>query len=72
MKFKSDIDIDFGDRTQALNLLGHHPAGIFKDGHLTKHNTGIYVTDIPVDPFTGIASQIILKPGIHRTTRSII
>lgn len=56
MKFKSDIDIDFGDRTQALNLLRHHPAGIMRDGVLVKHNTGVYVTDIPTDPFTGIAS----------------
>ena len=56
MKFKSDIDIDFGDRTQALNLLRHHPAGIIRDGELVKHNTGVYVTDIPIDPFTGTAS----------------
>jgi hypothetical protein len=56
MKFKSDIDIDFGDRTQALNLLQHHPAGIIRDGALIKHNTGVYVTDVPIDPFTGIAS----------------
>jgi hypothetical protein len=56
MKFKSDIDIDFGDRTQALNLLRHHPAGIIRDGELIRHNTGVYVTDIPTDPFTGIAS----------------
>ena len=56
MKFKSDIDIDFGDRTQALNLFEHHPAGIMRDGELIKHNTGVYVTDIPTDPFTGIAS----------------
>jgi len=56
MKFKSDIDIDFGDRTQALNLLRHHPAGIVRDGKLVKHNTGVYVTDIPTDPFTGTAS----------------
>ena len=58
MKFKSDIDIDFGDRTQALNLLPHHPAGIMRDGVLIKHNTGVYATDIPTDPFTGIASIV--------------
>lgn len=55
MKFRSDIDIDFGNRTQALNLLKHRPAGIIRDNQLVKHNTGIYVTDIPVDPFTGVA-----------------
>jgi len=56
MKFKSDIDIDFGDRTQALTLLKHIPASILRDDKLVKHNTGIYVTDIPVDPFANIAS----------------
>jgi hypothetical protein len=56
MKFKSDIDIDLGDRTQALAVLDHVPASILRDGELVKHNSGIYVTDIPVDPFTGQAS----------------
>ena len=56
MKFESDIDIDFGDRTQALDLLEHIPASILRDGNLIKHNTGVYVTDIPQDPFTGMAS----------------
>jgi hypothetical protein len=56
MKFKSDIDIDFGDRDAALRHLRHTPAGIVRDGKLIKHNTGVYATDIPTDPFTGIAS----------------
>lgn len=56
MKFQSDIDIDLGDRTQALAHIGHVPASILRDGRLVKHNSGIYVTDIPVDPFTGQAS----------------
>jgi len=56
MKFKSDIDIDFPNRDAALKLLRHHPAGIIRDGKLIKHNSGIYVTEIPVDPFTGVAS----------------
>ena len=56
MKFSSDIDIDLGDRTQALAHISHVPASIVRDGRLVKHNSGIYVTDIPVDPFTGQAS----------------
>lgn len=56
MKFTSDIDIDFADRSQILNLIRHHPAGIVRDGRLIKHNTGVYVTDVPTDPFSGIAS----------------
>jgi hypothetical protein len=56
MKFSSDIDIDFADRALALKFLKHHPASIVRDGKLTRHSTGIYVTDIPMDPFTGVAS----------------
>lgn len=56
MKFTSDIDIDFGDRTEILDLIKHHPASIQNDGRLQKHNTGVYFTDIPTDPFLGIAS----------------
>lgn len=53
MKFKSDIDIDFADREQALRLLDVIPASIIRDGKLTRHNTGVYATDIPVDPVAG-------------------
>ena len=56
LKFKSDIDIDFADRQQVLDLLNVTPASIIRDGKLTKHNTGVYATDIPVDPFVGSAS----------------
>ena len=56
MKFKSDIDIDFADREQALAVLDTTSASIIRDGKLVKHNTGVYVTEIPVDPFTGYAS----------------
>jgi hypothetical protein len=56
MKFRSDIDIDFGDRTQILELIKSTPASIQRDGKLIPHNTGVYVTPIPVDPLVGIAS----------------
>ena len=56
MKFQSDIDIDFADRQQVLDLLNVTPASIIRDGKLTRHNTGVYATDIPVDPFSGSAS----------------
>lgn len=56
MKFNSDVDIDFANREQALAVLETIPASIIKDNKLTKHNTGVYVTSIPVDPFTGYAS----------------
>jgi hypothetical protein len=56
MKFRSDIDIDFADREQVLTLLDIIPASIIRNGQLTKHNTGVYATNVPVDPFTGYAS----------------
>jgi len=56
MKFKSDIDIDFADRDQVLKVLDVTSASMLRDGKLVKHNSGVYATDIPVDPFTGWAS----------------
>jgi len=56
MKFKSDIDIDFGDRTKILEFIKHTPASILRDGKLVPHNTGVYVTPVPVDPALGIAT----------------
>ena len=55
-KFRSDIDIDFGNRDLALQVLDCTPASIARDGKLVKHNTGVYPTAIPVDPFNGFAS----------------
>jgi len=55
-QFKSDIDIDFANRDQILAVLNSTPASIIRDSKITKHNTGVYFTDIPVDPFTGLAS----------------
>lgn len=55
-KFKSDIDIDFGDRTRALKALDVTPASINRGDQWIAHNTGVYPTDIPRDPFTGRAS----------------
>lgn len=56
MKFKSDIDIDVANRDQALSLLKHTAASIIRDNKVSRHNTGVYFTDIPLDPFTGNTS----------------
>lgn len=56
MKFTSDIDIDVADRAKVLKLFPHTPAVILRNGEYVKHNTGVYVTDAPRDPFTGYAS----------------
>ena len=51
-----DIDIDFVDREQALKLFDHTVASR-KDGNkLIKHNTGIYLHEVPIDPTTAMSS----------------
>lgn len=55
MKFKSDIDIDLGDRDKLLSIINHTPASIRKN-EIKKHNTGIYVTDIPYDPINNLSA----------------
>ena len=44
-----DIDIDFSDRTRALELFDHTVASRLDNGQVKAHNTGIYVTSIPKD-----------------------
>ena len=56
MKFTSDIDIDVANRDQALAVLKHTAATIMRDNKVSKHNTGVYFTEIPADPFTGRAA----------------
>ena len=48
-----DIDIDFADRTLALNVIKHIDAQLdtFK-----KHNTGVYCTSIPYNPITSTST----------------
>lgn len=55
MKFKSDIDIDLGDRDKLLSLISHTKASIRKN-EIKKHNTGVYVTDIPYDPINDMCA----------------
>lgn len=51
-----DIDIDFVDREQALKLFDVTVASRIDNGKLVKHNTGIYLHEVPVDPITGLCS----------------
>ena len=46
----ADIDIDLADRDQLLKLISAVPAMQVQDGKIRKHNSGVYVTDIPYDP----------------------
>jgi hypothetical protein len=52
----ADIDIDLADRTQVLNLIKCTAARQEKDQQVRRHNSGVYVTDIPYDPVHDCAS----------------
>ena len=51
-----DIDIDFADRTLALEKFKHVVASIEEDSSFKKHNTGVYCTAIPYNPVTGLST----------------
>jgi hypothetical protein len=51
-----DIDIDFADRTTALEKFKHVAAAIEDSGTFKKHNTGIYCTSIPYNPITRLST----------------
>lgn len=65
MKFKSDIDIDFGNRDLILEKINHIPAAMYNakvsnqinhQSSTRKHATGVYVTEIPYDPVNDMAA----------------
>lgn len=47
-----DIDIDFADRTKALDVFKH----VVASNGDKKHNTGIYCTSVPHNPITGLST----------------
>jgi hypothetical protein len=51
-----DIDIDFADRTKALQLFKHIVASRIDNDKLVKHNTGVYLHEVPVDAITGLSA----------------
>jgi hypothetical protein len=53
MVMSADIDIDFANRETVLKLIQHVPA---RQSNGRRHNSGIYVTDIPRDPIADCAA----------------
>ena len=49
----ADIDIDLADRDQLLRLIDATPA---RQSNGRKHNSGVYITDIPYDPVNQCAA----------------
>ena len=56
MQMDADIDIDFADRNQILKLIKHIPARQESNSESKQHNSGVYVTDIPIDPVHNCSS----------------
>ncbi len=56
MKFKSDIDIDFGNRERILEKINHISASMRNINPIRKHATGIHVTEIPYDPINNMSA----------------
>jgi hypothetical protein len=52
----ADIDIDLADRDQLLGLIRAIPARQLHQGQVRRHNSGVYVTDIPWDPVNTCAA----------------
>ena len=53
---KADIDIDLADRDQLLQLIDATSARQLQQGQVRRHNSGVYVTDIPYDPVNECAA----------------
>lgn len=56
MAYNTDIDIDVPDRSIILEKIRHIPASIREHGAVRRHNSGVYVTDIPYDPRYGVSA----------------
>lgn len=52
----ADIDLDLADRTQVLGLIHATAARQMQQGQVRRHNSGVYVTDIPYDPVNECAA----------------
>lgn len=52
----ADIDIDLADRDQLLKLIWATPARQITNDQVRRHNSGVYVTDIPWDPVNACAA----------------
>ena len=52
----ADIDIDLADRDQLLKLIKVTAARQVNNDQVRRHNSGVYVTEIPQDPVHACAA----------------
>lgn len=57
-KVTTDIDIDFADRDTALDGLLHVAASMEQKDQRSRHPTGVYFQNIPIDPINGNSSLL--------------
>lgn len=56
MLVDTDVDLDVADRDKVLALIKHIPASMRKVHPIRKHNSGVYITNIPYDPVNDMAA----------------
>jgi len=64
-----DIDIDFVDRNQALELFKHIPASRIDSNKSVKHNTGVYFHEVSFSPeenFCSIPHDVADEQGYFK------
>jgi len=61
----ADVDLDFGNRKDILDVIKHIPAIRETKTKRVRHNSGVYVQPLPVDPITGY-SNILFKDADDR------
>jgi hypothetical protein len=52
----ADIDLDLANRDELLQLIHAIPARQIHQGQVRRHNSGVYVTNIPYDPVNECAT----------------
>lgn len=52
----ADIDIDLADRDRLLKIIQTTAARQTQQGQIRRHNSGVYVTDIPYDPINACSA----------------
>jgi hypothetical protein len=53
---RPDIDIDFADRKAAMASIEVVSAMMMREGKPSAHPSGVYLQDVPTNPFTGLCS----------------
>jgi len=55
VNYNFDVDIDTADRNQVLKHFDYVTASIHRGKTIKKHNSGVYLQGIPVDPLSGFS-----------------